>query len=228
MQLNAEDKGKRKFIMVQLPENLEDLLKNTKEKESKKSIEESINFLREIGKPLTICEIGKERIRRAGEKIKRELEKENSQLKLGAEPKELPDIGFKVFKLASSNIKEWDSETDNLKQMLLDSVDNIKIDRTTLDVLYEVLLKYGLNLNVPIEEKKVLLNRWGTLLVNLNEKIDMEIIDSMCEEYKNLLEIDEDFKTTVVVRDSAFKNDTDKTNAMNNLKQVGIKEVRSI
>ena len=229
MQLNAEDKGKRKFIMVQLPENLEDLLKNTKEKEAKKSIEESINFLQEIDKPLVICEIGKERIRRAGEKIKRELEKENSQLKLGVEPKELPDIGFKVFKLDSSNIKEWDPETDDLKQTLLDSIDNIKSDRNSLDVLYEIILKYGLELTVPIEENEHFYSiGGGTLLINLDKKIDMEVIDSICEEYRNLLEIDEDFKTTVVLRDSAFKNDVDKTNAMKKLEQVGIKEVRSI
>lgn len=56
----------------------------------------------------------------------------------------------------------------------------------------------------------------------------MEIIDSICEEYKNLLEIDEEFKTTVILRDSAFKNDIDKTNAMKKLEQVGIREVRSI
>ena len=57
----------------------------------------------------------------------------------------------------------------------------------------------------------------GTLLVNLNKEINMEIINSMCEEYKNLLKIDEDFKTTVVLRDSAFKDDVDKTNAMKKL-----------
>ncbi len=56
----------------------------------------------------------------------------------------------------------------------------------------------------------------------------MEVIDSICEEYKTLLEINEDFKTTVVLRDSSFANDVDKTNAMKKLEQVGIKEVRSI
>lgn len=211
MQLNAEDGGDRKYIMVQLPEICDE--KSEAYKAGYKNI----------------CEIGKERIRRAGEKIKEELEKENSQLKLGEECKKVPDIGFKVFKLDSSNIKEWDSETDNLKQMLLDSVDNIKLDRTSLDVLYEILLKYGLDLNVPIEKNKDFYSiGGGTLLVNLNKEIEMEVIDSICEEYRNLLEIDEDFKTTVILRDSAFKNDVDKTNAMKKLEQAGIKEVRSI
>ncbi len=211
MQLNSEDGGNRKYIMVQLPESCDE--KSEAYKAGYKNI----------------CEIGKERIRRAGKKIKEDIEKENSQLKLGEEPKKLPDIGFKVFKLDSSNIKEWDSETNNLKQMLLDSIDNIKPDRSSLDVLYEILLKYGLDLNVSIEEKVNFYSiGGGTLLVNLDKEINMDIVDSICEEYKNLLEIDEDFKTTIILRDSAFKNDVDKTNAMKKLEQVGIKEVRSI
>lgn len=204
MQLNAEDGGDRKYIMVQLPEPCDE--KSEAYKAGYKNI----------------CEIGKERIRRAGEKIK-------ADESLPLENREKLDIGFKVFKLDSSNIKEWDPETDDLKQTLLDSIDNIKSDRTPLDVLYEIILKYGLELTVPIEENEHFYSiGGGTLLINLDKKIDMEVIDSICEEYRNLLEIDEDFKTTIVLRDSAFKNDVDKTNAMKKLEQVGIKEVRSI
>lgn len=204
MQLNAEDGGNRKYIMVQLPEVCDE--KSEAYKAGYKNI----------------CEIGKERIRRAGEKIK-------SDETLPAENREKLDIGFKVFKLDSSNIKEWDSETENLEQSLFDSIDNIKSDRTSLDILYEILLKYGLDLNVPIVENKHFYSiGGGTLLINLDKEIDMEVIDSICEEYKTLLEIDEDFKTTVVLRDSSFANDVDKTNAMKKLEQVGIKEVRSI
>ena len=204
MQLNAEDGGNRKYIMVQLPEPCDE--KSEAYKAGYKNI----------------CEIGKERIRRAGEKIK-------ADESLPLENREKLDIGFKVFKLDSSNIKEWAPETDDLKQTLLDSIDNIKSDRNSLDVLYEIILKYGLELTVPIEENEHFYSiGGGTLLINLDKKIDMEVIDSICEEYRNLLEIDEDFKTTVVLRDSAFKNDVDKTNAMKKLEQVGIKEVRSI
>lgn len=204
MQLNAEDGGNRKYIMVQLPEVCDE--KSEAYKAGYKNI----------------CEIGKERIRRAGEKIK-------SDETLPAENREKLDIGFKVFKLDSSNIKEWDSETENLEQSLFDSIDNIKSDRTSLDILYEILLKYGLDLNVPIVENKHFYSiGGGTLLINLDKEIGMEVIDSICEEYKTLLEIDEDFKTTVVLRDSSFANDVDKTNAMKKLEQVGIKEVRSI
>lgn len=96
-------------------------------------------------------------------------------------------------------------------------------------MLYEIILKYGLELTVPIEEKENFYSiGGGTLLINLDKEIDMEIIDSICKEYQNLLEIDEDFKTTVIFRDSSFKNDIDKTNALKKLEQVGIKEVRSI
>ena len=204
MQLNAEDGGNRKYIMVQLPEICDE--KSEAYKAGYKNI----------------CEIGKERIRRAGEKIK-------ADETLPTENREKLDIGFKVFKLDSSNIKEWDSETEDLKQSLFDSIDNIKSDRTSLDILYEILLKYGLDLNVPIVENKHFYSiGGGTLLINLDKEIDMEVIDSICEEYKTLLEIDEDFKTTVVLRDSSFADDVDKTNAMKKLEQVGIKEVRSI
>ena len=204
MQLNAEDGGNRKYIMVQLPEICDE--KSEAYKAGYKNI----------------CEIGKERIRRAGEKIK-------ADETLPAENREKLDIGFKVFKLDSSNIKEWDSETEDLKQSLFDSIDNIKSDRTSLDILYEILLKYGLDLNVPIVENKHFYSiGGGTLLINLDKEIDMEVIDSICEEYKTLLEIDEDFKTTVVLRDSSFADDVDKTNTMKKLEQVGIKEVRSI
>lgn len=211
MQLNAEDGGNRKYIMVQLPEPCDE--KSEAYKAGYKNI----------------CEIGKERIRRAGEMIKDELQKENAQLKLGEESKKLPDTGFKVFKLDSSNIKEWDSEAEDLKQTLYASIENIKSDRTSLDILYEVLLKYGLDLNVPIVEHDHFYSiGGGTILINLDKEINMEVIDSICEEYQNLLEIDEDFKTMVVLRDSAFENDEDKTNMMTRLEQIGIKEVRSI
>ena len=204
MQLNAEDGGNRKYIMVQLPELCD---------ESSEAYKAGYK---------NICEIGKERIRRAGEKIK-------SDESLPLENREKLDVGFKVFKLDSSNIKEWDTDTENLQQSLLDSIENIKRDRKTLDVLYEILLKYGLDLNIPIEENKDFYSiGGGSLLVSLNKEINNEVINSICKEYKNLLEIDKDFKTTVILRDNSFKNDVDKTNAIKKLEQVGINEIRSI
>ena len=204
MQLNGEDGGKRKYIMVQLPILVEE--KTDAYKAGYKNI----------------CEIGKERIRRAGEKIKLDET-------LSSENREKLDIGFKVFKLDSSNIKEWDSETEELEQSLFDSIENIKQDRDSQDVLYEILLKYGLDLNVSIKENHSFYSiGGGTLLVNLSKEINMKEIDLMCEEYKNLAKKDKGFKITVILKDSSFKNDRDKTNAMKKLEQVGIKDVRSI
>ena len=204
MQLNAEDGGTRKYIMVQLPELCDE------DSEAYKAGYKNI------------CEIGKERIRRAGEKIK-------SDESLPIENREKLDVGFKVFKLDSTNIKEWDTDTENLQQSLLDSIENIKRDRNTLDVLYEILLKYGLDLNIPIEENKNFYSiGGGSLLVSLNKEINNEVINSICEEYKKLQEIDKEFKTTVILRDNSFKDDEVKTNAIKKLEQVGISEIRSI
>ena len=204
MQLNAEDGGNRKYIMVQLPELC---------KEDSEAYKAGYK---------NICEIGKERIRRAGDKIR-------TDESLPLENREKLDIGFKVFKLDSSNIKEWDTSTNDLQQSLLDSIDSIKSNRNSLDVLYEILLKYGLDLNIPIKETENFYSiGGGTLLVSLNNEIDLDVINSICEEYKKILEIDKEFKTTVILKDSSFKNDVDKTNALKKLEQVGISEIRSI
>ncbi|MFD0907341.1 site-specific DNA-methyltransferase, partial [Leptotrichia hongkongensis] len=204
MQLNAEEEQNKKFILIQLPQKI-----------SKDKNAYSLGYK-------NICEIGKERIRRAGDKIK-----EDETLPL--ENREKLDIGFKVFKLDSSNIKEWDTDTNDLQQSLLDSVENIKSDRNSLDVLYEILLKYGLDLNIPIKETENFYSiGGGTLLVSLNNEINLDVINSICEEYKKILEIDKEFKTTVILKDNSFKSDVDKTNALKRLEQVGISEIRSI
>ena len=122
MQLNAEDGGKRKFIMVQLPEVCEE--KSEAAKAGYKNI----------------CEIGKERIRRAGEKIKEEAGLAAANL----------DIGFRVFKVADSNMKDVYYSAGEYSQDMLDSlVSNIKEDRTDLDLLYGCLLEWGVELSLP-------------------------------------------------------------------------------
>ena len=146
MQLNSEDGGTRKYICVQLPENLDETLLKV-DGPAKEIIKNALSFLDEINKLHMITEIGKERIRRAGEKIK-----EKNADKEGIENL---DIGFKVFKLDSSNIKAWDPESDDLEQNLWDSVENIKSDRTSEDLMYEILLKYGLDLTLPINAIKL-------------------------------------------------------------------------
>jgi len=202
MKQNIKDGGNRKYICVQIPEETDE--KSEAFKNGYK----------------TICEIGKERIRRAGEKIKEDNKKKDlSNL----------DIGFKVFKLDSSNIKEWDSDFDNLEQTLEDSVENIKPDRTSEDLLYEILLKYGLDLTLPIEEKiinnkKVFVIGYGALIVCLDDDITSDIV----EEIGKLKEAYETDTMRVVFKDSSFRNAVDKTNSIEILKQFNIDEVVSI
>lgn len=110
------------FILIQLPESIDSNKDNFK----------------------NICQLGEERIRRAGDKIKAELEQENSQLKLDEEPKTLPDIGFRVFSLDDSGI-----EKPEPGQLMLDVV---KPDRSELDIVFEMMLKWGLELTHPVEK----------------------------------------------------------------------------
>jgi len=136
MQLNAEDGGNRRFICVQLPEVCDE------NSEAAKAGYKNI------------CEIGKERIRRAGVKIKSE---QSTQTQLGEEEKPSLDTGFRVFKLDTSNLKQWDSSpvtgpdaVEVFSQRLLGMLDLLKPDRTDEDVVYEVMLKLGQDLCEPI------------------------------------------------------------------------------
>lgn len=126
---NKQDSSERKFILTQLPE---------------KTPEGSVGKREGYD---TLCEIGEERIRRAGLKIKVEIEEENKQLKLGEEPKAVPDIGFRVLKLDSSN---FEKVADGA---LLDSL--IKPGRTHDDIIFEMMLKWGLELSLPMEKTEV-------------------------------------------------------------------------
>lgn len=128
MQLNAEDGGNRKFIMVQLPEPCDE------KSEAYKAGYQNI------------CEIGKERIRRAGEKIKADSPLTTSDL----------DVGFRMFKLADSNMKDVYYAADELdQQTLADMVSNIKEDRTALDLFFGCLLDWGLPLSMPYHSEKI-------------------------------------------------------------------------
>ncbi|MCK9162654.1 MAG: site-specific DNA-methyltransferase, partial [Arcobacteraceae bacterium] len=204
MKLNSDDGGNRKFIMVQLPEPTDE--KSEAYKAGYKNI----------------CEIGKERIRRAGEQI---IGGEASASQL--------DIGFKVLKLDSSNIKEWDSDYENLEQNLMDSVNNIKSDRSAEDLVYEILLKYGLDLTLPIEEleiegKRIFDIGHGRLVCCLDSDINLILIEQIVK-LKNEYESDYGLeKMRVLFRDSSFSDSVAKTNALQILKQNGIDEVVSV
>lgn len=142
LQLNAEDDGHRKCISVQLPEIIE--ASNSDDSKKKAMTAKRIAFLDGLHLNHDLAQIGEERIRRAGNKIKTEIEKENAHPKLGEEPRSLPDIGFRVFTLDDSGI-----ERPEPGQLVLDVV---KPDRTELDIVFEMMLKWGLELTLPVEK----------------------------------------------------------------------------
>tara|TARA_B100000989_G_scaffold212244_1_gene161204 strand:- start:238 stop:2121 length:1884 start_codon:yes stop_codon:yes gene_type:complete len=187
-------------ISVQLPEKTE---------ESSESFKNGFR---------TIPEIGKERIRRIVKKIKNDLTNKSSKL----------DLGFKVFKLDSSNIKSWDGNPENLETSLFDAVDNIKPDRTEEDVLYEILLKYGLDLTLHIEEKtiegkKVYNAGLGSLFICLADEITSKVAVGIGQWKQECSpEI-----CRVIFKDNGF-TDVEKTNSAQTLKRYGINEIRSI
>ena len=207
MQLNAEDNGNRKFICVQLPEPTD---------ENSEAFKSGYK---------NICEIGKERIRRAGEKIKDEINESNIQLKLDEEPKAVPDIGFKVFKLDSSNLKKWQSNYDALEDYLDEAANNYIDGRTEDDLVYEFMLKMGLDLTYhintcEIDGKKVYSIGFGALMMCLDDNITIAVADGMAKMYNELAP--ETWK--VVFKDNGFKDDCTKTNVKGTLIQAGLEE----
>lgn len=188
MQLNSEDNGNRKYIMVQLPETTDE--KSEAFKAGYKNI----------------AEIGKERIRRAGEKIKQEIDEYNSNLKLGEEPKKVPDIGFKVFKVDDTNIKWYDLENFNEEsQYSFDDPDSLDfvLGSNDIDIVYEIMLRQN---DVPLSERLEVLTDIGnrtylcasTYLICL----ETEITEQMVEKLASL----EPLPIKFVFRDSAFKD----------------------
>ncbi|MCB2146742.1 MAG: site-specific DNA-methyltransferase [Deltaproteobacteria bacterium] len=212
---NDEDGGSRRFIMVQLPELCD------KKSEAYKS------------GYFTISDIGIERIKRVLSKITKErtnkMEQEKSKLPGMCEELPYLDLGFKVFHLDSSNIKTWDADYENFEEALFDTIENIKSNRQEIDILYELLLKYGLDLTVPIEErqigeKTVYIIGAGALIVCLADRIGLSVVEGIAA-LKGELKPE---VTRVVFKDAGFKDDVVKTNAVQILHQAGIDDVKSL
>ena len=184
MKLNAEDGGNRKFILVQLPEECDE------------------NSAAYKNGYKTICDIGEERIRRAAKKIKEET---NADI----------DYGFRVYKIDSSNMKDVYYKPSDLTQEQLNLFEtNIKEDRTSEDLLTQVILDLGLTLDLKIDEKNILDNKVyfvdeNSLVACFDNDINIDIIDEICK-YKPL---------KVVFKDSSFKNDNDKINLEERIKK---------
>lgn len=199
MQMNAEDGGNRRFIMVQLPEPTPETSEAAKAGYA------------------NICEIGKERIRRAGEKVKAEC--------ADAERAAALDVGFKVFKLDSSNLQKWQPQPEDLMASLEASMDNFLPDRTALDVVYEIALKLGLDLSYEVEKRKVddhtvCVIGAGALMICLDSQISMDTAEA-------LLRLHEEYEPEawqVVFRDTGFLSDQEKTNIKETLKSAGLDE----
>jgi len=218
---NAFIKTNTKYILVQIPQSLNDI-KAVSAKQKKKQ-NDTIAFLKSLGVPNNLSELGKERIRRAAKKIAAENPEKAKDL----------DLGFKVFKLDTSNIKAWDGSTENFEQNLFDAQDNIKPERTEEDVLYEILLKYGLDLTLPIEEKtiagkKVFSVGYGALFLCLANGVTHDVAEGIGKWKEELNPV----TCRVIFKDSGFGTektaDVEKTNALQTLKRFGIDEVKSI
>lgn len=142
-------------------------------------------------------------------------------------------MGFRVFKLDSSNIHAWDTSLEKLQDQLdmfdAHDGDHIKADRTEEDVLFEILLKYGLELTLPIQEREIAGCRvhnigFGTLYICLSNGITAEVAQGIGEWQQEF----GDAKPSVIFKDAGFKDDQDKTNTVQTLRQFGIENVKSI
>ena len=265
MRLNAEraKRGKEsqvRYILVQLPEDLNENLRCASGNREKKVCQNAVDFCEANNLPLNITSIGEERIRRAGAKIKEAL-KENglaiSMLASGVKStKEIKndegetvaqlsmtglfdtpenveevneemannlDVGFKVFKLDSTNIKPWDATVKYDETTLYDLQDSVvKEDRSNLDIAYEVMLKYGI-FNMPLEEKEVNGKTVysvgeGYMIISLNDEITTADVAAIAALNPK----------AVVFKESGFVNDNAKMNADCTFKRLGIDNVKCI
>jgi len=212
MAANA-DGGSRRFVMVQLPEPID---------ESTDKGRKSADYCRSIGRPTNISELSKERIRRASEVIM-----QSSQMFAG-------DLGFRVFKLDASNIREWEPARDDIAESLESHIVNLRTDRTEQDILCELLLKRGLDLCVPIEDKTIAGKKVhsigaGSLIACLDKQITRADAESLALGIAAWhKEINPAGETAVIFRDDAFADDVVKTNVAAILDQHGLKNVRSL
>lgn len=207
LKMNKEDGGNRKFILVQLPENLDESLK-TSSNDAQKVLKKAIKYLDKVKKPHYLTEIGEERIRLA---IK--------DLGLSKEP----SVGFKVFKLSESNFKKWDKNTDNVQQQIELFENPFKEDATPDGILYELAIKQGLRPNLKVDKitnNNVVINNInnGELLVILEGTITASVFDGV-----------EDLITEnsiIILNDNGFDSDNDKLNLIESLSQKGVDKSR--
>lgn len=185
MQLNQEDNGSRKYILIQVPQKID---------ESEAAFKDGYCF---------ITDVGEERIRRAAKKIKEETTEDI-------------DYGFRVYTIDSSNMKDVYYKPSDLTQEQLGLLEsNIKEDRTSEDLLTQVILDLGLTLDLKIQEKEIMNNKVyfvdeNSLIACFEDNVNIDIVDEICK-YNPL---------KVVFKDSSFKNDNDKINLEEKFKKL--------
>ena len=220
MQVSREMRQQLHFILIQLPENLD---KNyaAASGNTKKQLKVPIDFLDSIGRPHFISEIGKERIRRAGAKL---LEEQSSQVSFDENPAPPLDVGFKVFKLDTSNLKTWDSTPIGEEQLELlftrmnSMIDRVKEDRTDLDMVYEIMLKLGVPLTAPVAPIEVngkqaySIQGDATLLVCLAENISLKDAEKLAALSP----------AKIILAKSSLADDTAMSNTYYTLRDLGI------
>ena len=200
-QLNAEDGGNRKYIMVQLPENLDESLEKA-DALSKPSIESAIKICDENDFPHLLTEIGKERIRRAGKKIKEENPLTTKDL----------DTGFRVLKLDSSNMNDVFYTPEAFTERDLFE-DNIKDDRTDEDLLFQTMIELGIELSAKIEKKNIA----GKTVWSVSDGYLMACFDENVNE-STIKEIAKQHPYYFVMRDSSLATD----NVADNYEQIWV------
>ncbi len=213
MAQNSADQGARQFILVQLPEPLD---------ADRKEQAYAARFCDDIGKSRNIAELTKERLRRAADFVKNQ------------NPIFAGDTGFRVFKLAPSNIRAWEPDATDLDNSLLKNAEHLVQGRTEQDVLYELLLKLGLDLCVPIEAKTIAGKSvhaigGGALIVCLADGLTKDVVEPLAAgivAWRAALAPALD--TRVVFKDSGFADDIAKTNMAAILSQAGIADIRSL
>jgi adenine-specific DNA-methyltransferase len=205
---NSEDGCNRRYILVQLPEPL-----RPGDAQSKPAFE----FCQAQGFSPTIAEIGKERIRRAAAEIA--SKGEAAWL----------DLGFRVFRLDSSSIRQWDSDPSSLEESLLCAVERIKDDRRDADVIYDQVLRYGLDLAAftemrEIDGKAVYIVGAGDLVICLADHINLTLAEGIARLRVELAAT----RMQVVFRDAGFESDADRVNAIQVLRRAGVENVKTL
>ena len=211
VQQNEADHDSRRYVLVQFPEPLD------REKNEQRA---AFDYCERMKAPATIAELTKERLRRVGRQMR--------------DASKGVDAGFRVFKLDSSNIKAWELDRARLADSLLGQIDHIKPDRGEDDLFYELLLKLGYDLCVPVERREIAGKRVnavadGALVTCLSESIKGSEVDDLVlgiAAWRDEMGGTDDL--TVVFRDSAFEDDVAKTNVVEVLRQYEIKDVRSL